>query len=125
MDPRDEEADRVTPCMVTTGFFVLGRCGRPAVAPCGRCGRPFCDRHAAPGGLCPECAAAQGYGSPYDPLWTVGYRGHHAHSSTPHYAGPGYYTDFDDFDRGAFDPEDQGDFGDVQFDDGDRDFVDS
>ncbi|WP_336213676.1 hypothetical protein [Nonomuraea sp. LPB2021202275-12-8] len=119
----------MTPCLVSTGFLVLGRCGRASVTACARCGRPVCDRHAVPGayaGLCPECAAAQGYGTPYDPLWTVGYRGHHSHQTLPAYTQPGWYTDFDDFDRGAFDPEDQADFGDPgDFDDGERDFVDS
>jgi hypothetical protein len=119
-----EEAGRVTPCMVSTGFFVLGRCGRAPVAACGRCGRPICDRHVGPGGVCPECAAAQGYSSPYDPLWTSGFRRHHYYSSSTTYSDPGWYGSFDDYDRGAFDPEDQGDFGD--FGDGDdRDFVDS
>ena len=35
----------MTPCAVTTGFFVLRRCGRPAVAACPSCGRPICAQH--------------------------------------------------------------------------------
>ncbi|MEU0564926.1 hypothetical protein ABZ297_05965 [Nonomuraea sp. NPDC005983] len=116
----------MTPCLVSTGFFVLGRCGRPSVAGCAGCGRPICDRHVAPGGLCPECATAQGYGSPYDPFWTSGFRAHHYHSSASTYSDPTWYATFDDYDRGAFDPDDQGDFGESDFGDGDdRDFVDS
>ncbi|WP_113702261.1 hypothetical protein [Nonomuraea lactucae] len=111
----------MTPCLETTGFFVLGRCGRPAVTGCPRCGKPVCERHVAPAGLCPECAAAQGYGTPYDPFWTSGYRSHHYHSSGSAYSDPGWYATFDDYDRGAFDLEDQGDFGDGD----DGDFVDS
>ena len=63
-------------CMVTTGFFVLGRCGRNPVATCGSCGRPVCDRHVMPDGLCAECATAHGYGrgDPYHPFWARGYR---------------------------------------------------
>ncbi|WP_308164182.1 hypothetical protein [Nonomuraea sediminis] len=114
----------MTPCLVSTGFFVLGRCGRPAVAACGRCGRPICDRHDA-GGLCPECATAQGYGSPYDPFWTSGYRTGYYHFSSTSYSDPTWYGTFDDYDRGAFDPDDQGDFGEGDFDYGGDDFVDS
>ncbi|MFI6594738.1 hypothetical protein ACIBHX_00745 [Nonomuraea sp. NPDC050536] len=114
----------MTPCLVSTGFFVLGRCGRPAVAGCGRCGRPICGQHDA-GGLCPECATAQGYGSPYDPFWTSGYRTGYYHSSSTSYSDPTWYGTFDDYDRGAFDPDDQGDFGEGDFDYGGDDFVDS
>jgi hypothetical protein len=117
----------VIPCMVSTGFFVLGRCGRASAGACARCGRPVCDRHAAAGGLCPECATAEGYGSPYDAGWVSGYRSRHYHSSSSTYSDPTWYGTFDDYDRGAFDPGDQGDFGGSgDFDDGDRDdFVDS
>lgn len=114
----------MTPCLVSTGFFVLGRCGRPAVAGCGRCGRPVCDQHVG-AGLCPECAAAQGYGTPYDPYWATGYRSSYYHASSTSYSDPTWYGTFDDYDRGAFDPGAQDDFGEGDFDYGGEDFVDS
>ena len=93
-------------CMVTTGFFVLGRCGRPPVATCGSCGRPACDRHVLPGGVCSECAAAQGYQDPHHPLWARGYRRAYYQRSSSTYGDTYYYSSFDDYDRGAFDPDD-------------------
>ncbi|WP_219471701.1 hypothetical protein [Nonomuraea rhizosphaerae] len=117
----------MTPCMVSTGFFVLGRCGRASVTGCAGCGRPVCDRHVSGDRLCPECATARGYGSPYDPMWSYGYRRETYYTTSSSYQDPGLYGDFDAYDRGAFDPGDQGDFGEPgDFDDGDdRDFGDS
>jgi len=98
----------VNRCMVTTGFFVLGRCGRNPVTTCGSCGRPVCDRHVMPDGLCAECATARGYGGgdPYHPFWARGYRRTHYQRSSQAYGDSYYYSSFDDYDRGAFDPDD-------------------
>ncbi len=91
-------------CTVTTGFFVLRRCGRPVVASCPACRRPLCTNHIADAGLCPECAAQRGY------------LGHPQASSSHHRRG--FFTstsrDFGDhhmfsmlnaFDRAPFDPD--------------------
>jgi hypothetical protein len=113
----------VNPCGATTGFFVLGRCGRPSVTAC-RCGRPVCDRHVDAQGLCAECAGAQGYADPYHPAWARGYRRQHYLYSSQQYGDPGWYSGFDSYDRGAFDTDDGFDYGGDTGDDG-GDWVDS
>jgi hypothetical protein len=93
-------------CAVTSGFFVLGRCGQAAVAPCGRCGRPVCQEHYGLGGLCPGCRATAAHPSedPYENEWAWGYRhGFYARSAQT-YQDPTWYSNFDAYDRGAFDP---------------------
>lgn len=117
----------VTGCSVTTGFFVLGRCGQPAAGSCPRCSRVVCAAHASAGGLCPECAAAQGYGGsdPHDPTWTSGYRRHYYQRTSRTYNDPVWYSNFDEYDRGAFNPgDDRMHGGDWEADD-DAGFVDS
>jgi hypothetical protein len=117
--------DGMIACVVTTGFFVLGRCNRPAVTGCGGCGRPICAHHVAPDGLCVECAAARGYPAtdPYPPAWTRGYRRTYYEYSAREYRDTLWYSRFDDYDRGAFDPDDAYD-PDFGVSDG-SDFVDS
>lgn len=112
-----------TACRVTTGFFVLGRCGRPAVTMCG-CGRPVCAEHAGPNGLCPECAAAQGYGvDPYDRAWTRRYRRQSRQRTSSEYRDDDWFYGFDAYDRGAFNPENA--YGPEYEGDHGPDFVDS
>jgi hypothetical protein len=118
----------VTRCTVTTGFFILGRCGQAAVASCPACGRPVCGAHAGPNGVCPECAAAQGYGTqdPHQPSWAESYRRRYYHDSSQTYADTSWYSSFNEYDRGAFNPGDDyshggGDWGA----DDDTGFVDS
>ncbi|WP_242900621.1 hypothetical protein [Actinomadura terrae] len=118
------------PCTVTTGFFVLAHCGRAAVASCPQCSRPVCDRHGAQqGGLCPECVSAQEYGGeaePYDPSWTSGYRRRYYERSSQAYSDPAWYSSFNEYDRGAFNPGDGYSYGEGDFDPGhDTGFVDS
>ncbi|MDL4772640.1 hypothetical protein [Actinomadura xylanilytica] len=118
----------MTRCTVTTGFFVLGRCGRPSVAACPQCARPVCDEHAAgPNGLCPECAAAQGYGShdAHDPGWAGGYRRHFYQSTSSTYQDRAWYSSFDSYDRGSFERGGDHSFAEGDFDDDDTGFVDS
>lgn len=121
------EEDHVTRCTVTTGFFVLGRCGRQAVAACGQCGRPVCAEHAAATGVCPECLAAQGYGAhdPHDPSWARGRRRHYYQSSGHAYQDAAWYSSFDQYDRGAFNPGDDYSHGGDWGTDDDTGFVDS
>ncbi|WP_153532020.1 hypothetical protein [Actinomadura macrotermitis] len=114
----------MTPCDVTTGFFVLARCGRPAVVGCPRCGRPVCDRHAGPQGLCPECAGPQN-DDPYDPRWAGGYRRRYYSSSSQTYNDTTWYSSFDDYDRGGFNTGDDYSYGSGDFGDDDGGFVDS
>lgn len=92
-------------CTVTTGFFVLGRCGRPAVMTCG-CQRLVCAEHVTFGNMCPECATAQGYPAddPYNPVWTSGYRRAYYRRSAHQYHDTTWYASFDHHDRGGFDP---------------------
>ena len=117
----------MTRCNVTTGFFVLGRCGQEAVASCGQCGRPICAQHAGQHGVCPECMAAQGYATqdPHDPSWAGGKRRGFYQNSSHAYSDTYWYSSFDHYDRGAFNPGDDysqgGDFGS----DDDTGFVDS
>ena len=118
----------MNPCAVTTGFFLLDGCGRPSVTVC-RCGRPVCASHVDPQGLCPECAAAQGYADPFDPAWARGYRRRYYEQSSGQYSDPLWYSRFDSYDRGQFDGDDgtgTGDDGgfDIGGDDG-NDWVDS
>ncbi|MBW8485796.1 hypothetical protein [Actinomadura parmotrematis] len=114
----------MTPCDVTTGFFVLGHCGRPAVAGCPSCGKPVCAHHAGPDGLCPECAdrLAGGPASPYDPRWARGYRRTYYSESSRAYNDTTWYSSFDDYDRGGFDAGGDYSFGGGDFGDGDGDF---
>lgn len=113
-----------TACRVTTGFFVLGRCGRPAATMC-RCGRPVCPQHVDAHGLCPECAAAQGYESnnPYDREWTRRYRRRSRERTSGEYQDSSWYVAFDAYDRGAFNPE--GAYGPEYEGDHGPDYVDS
>ncbi|WP_018655992.1 hypothetical protein [Actinomadura flavalba] len=116
----------MTPCGVTTGFFVLGHCGQPAVAGCPGCGQPVCGAHVSAQGFCPECVARQGYRTddPYDPAWVHQRRRSYYQSSSRTYSDALWYSSFDSYDRGGFNPGDDwaagGDFGD----EGDA-FVDS
>jgi hypothetical protein len=121
------EEDQVTRCGVTTGFFVLGRCGQAAVASCPQCRRAVCAAHAAQGGLCPECAAAQGYGTqdPHHPAWAGGYRRRYYRSSSEAYNDVYWYSAFDEYDRGAFNPGDDFSYGGDWGPDDDTGFVDS
>ncbi|SNR48036.1 hypothetical protein SAMN06265355_10392 [Actinomadura mexicana] len=121
------EEDHVNRCTVTTGFFVLGRCGRSAVATCPQCGRPVCGAHAGPNALCPECAAAQGYRTqdPHHPGWTHGYRREYYQGSSQTYNDGYWYSSFDEYDRGAFNPGDDYSHGGDWEPDDDTGFVDS
>jgi len=91
------------PCAVTTGFFVLRRCGRRAVAGCPRCGRPLCQSHVADHGLCPECAAALD-----DATHPAARRARHRRSFRSHssrtFTDTDLYTELDTFDRAPFEP---------------------
>jgi hypothetical protein len=113
----DGEENRVNPCAVTTGFFLLGRCGRPSVTVC-RCGRPVCAEHVDPQGLCPECATAQAYADPFHPGWARGYRRRYYEQSSGQYSDPLWYSHFDSYDRGQFDADDGFDIGGDTGDDG-------
>jgi hypothetical protein len=113
----------MTPCTATTGFFVLGRCGRPAVTQC-RCGRPVCSRHVESEGLCSECAAAQGYADPYGRGWARGYRRRYYQDSSQQYQDPMWYSSFDSYDRDSFDVGGGFDYGDFDGGGG-NDWVDS
>jgi hypothetical protein len=94
----------MTPCGVTTGFFVLRRCGNPAVTGCAQCRRPLCQTHVADGGLCPECAAARGFrthpaaGAAYHRRTFYGHTSHIYHDSS-------FYNSLDYYDRAPFDPD--------------------
>ncbi|MFI6518491.1 hypothetical protein ACIBF1_23245 [Spirillospora sp. NPDC050679] len=114
-------------CAVTSGFFVLGRCGRPAARPCARCERPLCAEHVRLGELCPECAAAQGHRpeDAYDPAWIDGYRRHYYEHSARVYNDAAWYSTIDAQERAAFDAgDDDWSYGGGDFD-GDSGFVDS
>ncbi|WP_103939709.1 hypothetical protein [Thermomonospora echinospora] len=112
-------------CTVTSGFFVLGHCGRTAVAPCAQCGRPTCQEHYGPDGLCAECrAAASPTRSPYDEQWVRGYRRGYYSRSSQTYGDATWYSGFDEYDRGAFNPGQGHYLGDYDHD-GDDGFVDS
>jgi hypothetical protein len=113
---------------VTSGFFVLGRCGRAAAAPCARCGRPTCQEHYGPSGLCPECLVAAGQGSDdrYDERWVWGYRRGFYSRSSQTYNDTTWYSAFDAYDRGAFNPGQGHSPGDYDYgSDDDAGFVDS
>ncbi|WP_329235838.1 hypothetical protein OG417_30500 [Actinoallomurus sp. NBC_01490] len=102
----------MNPCGATTGFFVLGRCDRPAVTAC-RCGRPVCAEHVDAQGLCPECSGVQGYADPYRPGWARGYRRAHYQRTSYDYGDPVLYDTYDGYDREGFDQGgDSGDSGD-------------
>jgi hypothetical protein len=112
-------------CTVTTGFFVLRRCGRPAVAACPACGRPLCTNHVADAGLCPECAAQRGYLRHPQAAWSHHRRGFFTASSHD-FGDMGMFTALDEFDRAPFDP---GAGGETEYDadgsDDDDELVDS
>ncbi|WP_433333192.1 hypothetical protein [Spirillospora sp. CA-294931] len=117
-----------TPCTVTTGFFVLGRCGRAAVQQCPQCGRAICGTHVGSHGLCPECVVAAGYGShdPHAPGWVSGYRRWFYQRSSQSYNDTIWYSSFDSYDRGTFNPgDDYYSSGGDDFGGDDSGFVDS
>jgi hypothetical protein len=115
----------MNPCRATTGFFVLGRCGRPSVTVC-RCGRALCAEHVDPQGLCPECSGAEGYADPYRPGWARGFRRSYYQRSSYTYSDPNLYTTYDTYDRSGFDQGDDFDIGgDVGGDPGDGGWTDS
>ena len=136
----------MTPCTVTTGFFVLRRCGRPPVAGCPACGRPICATHVAEHGFCPDCAAQRGFfGNPQassshhrhafglglaeHPEWqlkdsngAVVYVGTRVAGD---FGDPSFFAVLNSFDRAPFDP-DSGDETDYDADGGgDDSLVDS
>jgi hypothetical protein len=111
-------------CGVTTGFFVLRRCGAPPVTVCARCRRPLCQTHVAEGGLCPECAAAQGP-SAHPAAATAHHRRSFYHTTSRGFRDATFYSSLDAFDRAAFDPHASAN-DDYDADDGpDGDLVDS
>ncbi len=113
--------------MVTTGFFVLGKCGRASASYCPQCRRPVCGEHQGPSALCPECAAALGQGAqdPHDPRWAQSYRRWYYGRSSQQYSDSGWYSAFDAYDRNAFEPgSDYASGGDYDFD-SDSGLVDS
>lgn len=109
-------------CTVTTGFFVLRRCGRPGVAACPACGRPLCATHIADGGLCPECAAARGLLG--HPQAAASHRRRGFYTASGHDFGDlSLFSMLDAFDRAPFDP---GNGNETEYDaDGDDSLVDS
>jgi hypothetical protein len=109
----------VNPCGATTGFFILGRCDRPAATAC-RCGRPVCAEHVDAQGLCPECSGVQGYADPYRPGWARGYRRTYYQRTAYDYGDPVFYDTYDSYDRDGFDQGgDQGGDFDIGGDVGD------
>jgi hypothetical protein len=119
----------LTPCTVLTGFFLLGHCGRAGMASCAQCGRPICQEHYGPNGLCPECASQRAYNTldPHDPSWTRAYRRWYYQRSSQTYNDSTWYSSFDSYDRGAFDPGSDWSYGSGDFggSDDDTGFVDS
>jgi hypothetical protein len=90
-------------CAVTTGFFVLRRCGAPAVSACALCRRPLCGAHVADAGLCPECAAARGYHG--HPAAAAAHHRRSFYSRGSHdYGDAAFYQTLDAYDRAPFDP---------------------
>jgi hypothetical protein len=113
----------VITCGVTTGFFVLRRCGVTAVTGCARCRRPLCADQVAEGGLCPECAAAHGHR--VHPAAARAFHRRAFYASSAHsYHDRHFYDSLDDYDRSAFDPGRSSD-GEYDPDDGPDDLVDS
>ena len=91
-------------CGVTVGFFVLRRCGSPAVSGCVQCRRPLCPAHVADGGLCPECAAARGYRT-HPAAGAAHYRRTFYSHTSGTYHDSRFYRSLDDYDRAPFDPD--------------------
>ncbi|MEV5575584.1 hypothetical protein AB0L06_36570 [Spirillospora sp. NPDC052269] len=90
-------------CPMLRGFFVLGRCGRPAADVCPSCGRRVCREHLGSDRLCVECSRRVN-DDVYEPTWMNDYRSaHHRHMSTV-YGGDTWYSSFDGDDRDAFEP---------------------
>lgn len=94
-------------CSVTIGFFVLRRCRGLAVTGCVRCRRPLCPEHVADAGLCPECAAGQGFGARPggSPAAAAAHhrRAFRSRVATD-YHDRAWYSSLDDYDRAAFAP---------------------
>lgn len=105
----------MTGCAVTTGFFVLARCGTPAVAGCAQCRRPLCAAHVTDQGLCPECAAAYGHGHPAAAV--ASHRRSFRSRLARVYSDRYWYDQLDDFDRAPFAP---GAAGNQEYPDGDE-----
>jgi hypothetical protein len=114
----------MTPCTVTTGFFVLRRCGRPPVAGCPACRRPICAIHVAEQGLCPDCAAQRGFfGNPQ--AGSSHHRRGFRSASARDFGDASMLRILNSFDRAPFDP-DSGDETDYDADGGgDDSLVDS
>jgi hypothetical protein len=86
-----------------TGFFVLGRCDRPAAGLCPTCGRPVCPDHTGHGGDCSECRGRL-EDHAHDRSWVYGSRRRHYENSSSVYGSPTWYPSFDQDDRDAFEP---------------------
>lgn len=93
----------MTGCAVTTGFFVLAKCGAPAVTGCPQCRRPLCAAHVADLNLCPECAAAYGHGG-HPAAAAAGYRRGIRSRIARVYSDRHWYDQLDTYDRAAFEP---------------------
>jgi hypothetical protein len=132
MSPAGGGTRAVRTCTATTGFFVLDRCERNARRGCTRCQRSICERHThalpgTPDAVCPECyAAGRGYISdPNDPMWSVGYRRSFYWEVSSSTGDTTWWSDFDDFDREAFEMSaEDGEWADGELDDG-ADYLDS
>lgn len=97
----------MTGCTATRGFFVLRHCGVLAVTGCANCARPLCAAHVADAGMCPECAAAAGYGTHPSgtPTSAAAHRRRAFYTgSAHHYQDTTWYSSLDDYDRQAFRP---------------------
>ena len=94
-------------CAVTTGFFVLKRCGVLAATTCVQCTRPLCAAHVAEAGLCPECSVARGHGTgpTSHPVTKATHRRRAFYAgSSHHFSDSSWYDSLDRCDREPFEP---------------------
>lgn len=123
VDPGTGRAWPTDRCMVTVGFYVLERCGRPAQGACPQCGRGVCPVHLARGPqgvpVCQACAAEADQRAPAatDADWAARYRRRYREGASrrfgddrmaysfnrydQHYVGSSTHTHWDDHDHDA------------------------
>lgn len=118
LDPQTGQPWPTDRCMVTVGFYVLGRCGSRADSVCPRCGRGMCGLHSmrTPAGeLCLTCETEERNFLPdsgLDPNWAARCRRRYRENAgqrfndrrvfwsfntyDTYYSGPGMGADIDD-----------------------------
>lgn len=104
LDPETGMAWPTDRCMVTVGFYTLGRCGATAAGVCSSCGRGVCGAHIFQVGGRPVCLACRAEssreaGDPlYDNNWATRYRRQYREGAARRYNDDRLFWSFNHYD---------------------------